>query len=242
MIKFGGIQMMSLISNLDRKDITKTLLGYKFALEEIKTKISILSEEYRIVHEYNPIEHVTARIKSPKSIMKKIEHKNLAWSLHEIENKIRDIAGVRIVCSFEEDIYRLAEMLSNQHDITVVEVKDYIKNPKENGYRSLHLIVKIPIFLTDSVRDVFVEIQIRTIAMDFWASLEHKIFYKYNKAVPAYIQKGLKEAADQVTALDNKMALLNKEVNILKEQNLEQTSPTDDMRKYIEQFIACKLE
>ena len=229
--------MMSLLNSLDTKDITKMFLGYKFALEEVNTKISILSEEYRIIHEYNPIEHVSTRIKSPKSIMKKIERKKLTWSLHEIEDKIRDIAGVRIVCSFEEDIYRVANMLSNQHDITVVEVKDYIKNPKENGYRSLHLIVKIPIFLTDSVRDVFVEIQIRTIAMDFWGSLEHKIFYKYNKDVPVHILKGLKEAADQVTALDNKMALLNKEINILKAQDTVETSQTDDTRKYIQQFI-----
>ena len=238
MIKLGEILMMSLLNSLDTKDITKMFLGYKFALEEVNTKISILSEEYRIVHEYNPIEHVSTRIKSPKSIMKKIEHKKLVWSLREIEDKIRDIAGVRIVCSFEEDIYRVAEMLRNQHDITFVEVKDYIKNPKENGYRSLHLIVKIPVFLTDSVRDVYVEIQIRTIAMDFWASLEHKIFYKYNKAVPVHIQKGLKEAADQVHALDNKMALLNKEVNILKEQNVVEHSPTNDIRNYIQQFIA----
>ena len=230
--------MLNLINNLERKDITKMLLGYKFALEEINTKISILFEEYRVVHEYNPIEHVSTRIKSPKSIMRKIEHKGLAWSIHEIENNIRDIAGVRIVCSFEEDIYRVAKMLCNQNDITVVEVKDYIKKPKENGYRSLHLIVKIPIFLTDSVRNVFVEIQIRTIAMDFWASLEHKIFYKYNKDVPVHIQKGLKEAADQVTALDNKMALLNTEVNTLKEQDMEETSPTDNLRNYIQQFIA----
>lgn len=230
--------MLSLITKLERKDITKLILGYKFALEEMNTKISILLEEYRIIHEYSPIEHVSTRIKSPKSIMRKIEHKNLEWSLHEIEDKIRDIAGVRIVCSFEEDLYRVAKMLINQKDITVVEVKDYIKKPKENGYRSLHLIVKIPIFLTDSVRDVFVEIQIRTIAMDFWASLEHKIYYKYNKDVPAVIRKGLKEAADQVTALDHKMSLLNKEVNILKEQDIEDTSYTDDMRKYIQQFIA----
>lgn len=234
--------MMSLLNSLDTKDITKMFLGYKFALEEVNTKISILSEEYRVVHEYNPIEHVSTRIKSPKSIMKKIEHKKLAWALHEIEDNIRDIAGVRIICSFEEDIYRVAEMLSNQNDITVVEVKDYIKKPKENGYRSLHLIIKIPIFLTDSVRNVFVEIQIRTIAMDFWASLEHKIFYKYNKDVPAHVQKGLKEAADQVTALDYKMALLNKEVNMLKEQEIEETSSTSDMPKYIQQFIAYNLK
>jgi len=229
--------MLNLINTLDRKDITKMLLGYKFALEEMNTKISILFEEYRLVHEYNPIEHVSTRIKSPKSILRKMQHKGLEWSISEIEDKIRDIAGVRIVCSFEEDIYRVAEMLINQNDINVIEVKDYIKKPKENGYRSLHLIVKIPIFLTDCVRDVFVEIQIRTIAMDFWASLEHKIYYKYNKAVPTAIKRSLKEAADQVTALDHKMSSLNKEVNILKERDIEENSQSNDMRKYIHQFM-----
>ena len=184
--------MINLMSTLNRKDVTKMMLGYKFALEEMNTKISILLEEYRIIHEYNPIEHVSTRIKSPKSILRKIEHRNLAWSLPEIEDKIRDIAGVRIVCSFEEDIYRVAKLLTQQCDIQVIEVKDYIQNPKRNGYRSLHLIVKVPVFLTDSVRDVFVEIQIRTIAMDFWASLEHKIYYKYNREVPADIVNSLK--------------------------------------------------
>ncbi len=229
--------MINLINTLDRKDVTKMMLGYKFALEEMNTKISILLEEYRIIHEYNPIEHVSTRIKSPKSIMRKIEHRNLAWTLPEIEDKIRDIAGVRIVCSFEEDIYRVAELLTKQRDIKVIEVKDYIKEPKRNGYRSLHLIVKIPVFLTDSVREVFVEIQIRTIAMDFWASLEHKIYYKYNRTVPEEIKNGLKEAADQVTALDYKMASLNKAVNILKERDIEENSQTNDIRKYIQQFM-----
>ena len=229
--------MINLITTLDRKDVTKMLLGYKFALEEMNTKISILLEEYRIIHEYNPIEHVSTRIKSPKSIMRKIEHRNLAWSIPEIEDKIRDIAGVRIVCSFEEDIYRVADMLTKQRDIQVIEVKDYIKNPKRNGYRSLHIIVTIPVFLTDSVRDVFVEIQIRTIAMDFWASLEHKIYYKYNRDVPTDIVNGLKEAADKVAQLDYQMASLNKDVNLLKELNNDENSQENDIRKYIRQFM-----
>ena len=229
--------MINLITTLDRKDVTKMLLGYKFALEEMNTKISILLEEFRIIHEYNPIEHVSTRIKSPKSIMRKIEHLNLAWAIPEIEDKIRDIAGVRIVCSFEEDIYRVAELIMNQRDLQVIEIKDYIKNPKRNGYRSLHLIIKVPVFLTDSVRDVFVEIQIRTIAMDFWASLEHKIYYKYNREVPAEIKNGLKEAAEKVAALDYQMALLNKEVNLLKELHIEENSQEKDIRKYIRQFM-----
>ena len=231
---------MNLIQNVDRKEITKLMLSYKFALEEINTRISILLEDFRLLHEYSPIEHVSTRIKSPTSIMKKMKHKQLSWSMKEIEENIRDIAGARIICSFEEDIYRVANMLCSQRDIKVIDIKDYIKNPKENGYRSLHLIVKIPVFLTDSVREVYVEVQIRTIAMDFWASLEHKIFYKYNKSVPLHIRQGLKEAADQTAALDNKMAALNKETNILKEKNRD--SNTDDIGRYIQQFITFNLQ
>ena len=239
-IMFGGINCMNLIQNVDRKEITKLMLSYKFALEEINTKISILLEDFRLIHEYSPIEHVSTRIKSPRKKKKKMEHKQLSWSMKEIEENIRDIAGARIICSFEEDIYRVANMLCSQRDIKVIDIKDYIKNPKENGYRSLHLIVKIPVFLTDSVREVYVEVQIRTIAMDFWASLEHKIFYKYNKSVPLHIRQGLKEAADQTAALDNKMAALNKETNILKEQNRD--SNTDDIGTYIQQFITFNLQ
>jgi len=230
---------MNRITNPGRKDIAKMMLGYKFAMQEINTKINILLEEFQLIHDYCPIEHITTRLKSPKSIVQKIERKQLEWSMHEIEDKIRDIAGVRIICSFEEDIYRVADMLCSQHDIKVIDTKDYIKNPKENGYRSLHFIFKIPVFLSDGVREVFVEVQIRTIAMDFWASLEHKIFYKYNKTVPIKIKQGLKEVAEEVAALDNKMAILNKDIKLFKEQ--DDDTEQDNMSNYIQQFLTYNL-
>ena len=230
---------MNRITNPGRKDIAKMMLGYKFAMQEINTKINILLEEFQLIHDYCPIEHITTRLKSPKSIVQKIERKQLEWSMHEIEDKIRDIAGVRIICSFEEDIYRVADMLCSQHDIKVIDTKDYIKNPKENGYRSLHFIFKIPVFLSDGVREVFVEVQIRTIAMDFWASLEHKIFYKYNKTVPIKIKQGLKEVAEEVAALDNKMAILNKDIKLFKEQ--DDDNEQDNMSNYIQQFLTYNL-
>lgn len=217
-----------------RKEISKMLLSYKFAMDDVLAKINMLQEEFKLIYEYNPIEHVTSRIKHPKSILKKLQHKNLPVTIDNVQNYIRDIVGIRIVCAFEEDLYRIADMLCQQHDITLIEKKDYIQNPKENGYRSLHLITKVPVFLTTEKREVFVEIQLRTIAMDFWASLEHKIYYKYQKAVPEHIRTGLKEAADQAAALDKKMANLNTEINILKS---EQPEEDNDIANFMRTFI-----
>lgn len=202
-----------------REQFTRFGLVYKFALEEISTKVNILKDEFRLIHDYNPIEHVNTRIKSAESLIKKIQKKNIPFSLEAIKENIRDIAGIRIICSFVSDIYRISEMIQAQSDIEVVEVKDYIKNPKPNGYQSLHIVMKIPVFMSDRVERVFVEIQIRTIAMDFWASLEHKIYYKYNKQIPEHLTKQLKEAADTVAELDRKMEDINNEINILKEND-----------------------
>ncbi|MBM7704374.1 GTP pyrophosphokinase family protein [Metabacillus iocasae] len=200
-------------------NLNRFRLSYKFALEEMQTKVNILREEFHVIHEYNPIEHISTRLKSPESILKKVMKKEVKLSLDEMRENIRDIAGLRITCSFIEDIYKVSDLIQSQDDITVVDVKDYIKNPKPNGYQSLHLVVKVPIFLSDGVEFVYVEVQIRTIAMDFWASLEHKIYYKYNKNIPAHIQDGLKEAAMQAAMLDRKMEQINHEVNILKQQD-----------------------
>src|SRR5699024_7584641 len=134
--------------------------------------------------DYNPIEHIKSRVKSPESILKKVKKRKIPLNIPSIQENIFDIAGLRINCSFVEDIYRVADMLVQQKDITLIETKDYIKSPKPNGYKSLHLIIQIPIFMSDRVEHVYAEVQIRTIAMDFWASLEHKIYYKYNKAIP----------------------------------------------------------
>lgn len=229
------------VENL-REQFTRFGLVYKFALEEISTKVNILKDEFRLIHDYNPIEHVNTRIKSAESLIRKIQKKNIPFSLEAIKENIRDIAGIRIICSFVSDIYRISEMIQAQSDIEVVEVKDYIKNPKPNGYQSLHIVMKIPVFMSDRVERVFVEMQIRTIAMDFWASLEHKIYYKYNKQIPEHLTKQLKEAADTVAELDRKMEDINNEINILKENDKSSEmealllNPRDLLLKMIKNF------
>ncbi|MEK3734798.1 MULTISPECIES: GTP pyrophosphokinase [Paenibacillus] len=204
-----------------RNEITRFMMKYKFALDEIETKVEILKEEFQALHDYSPIEHTKTRLKSPESIMKKLIRKGGNISLTSIEENIKDIAGMRITCSFISDIYKISDMLQNQSDLTVLNVKDYIQNPKPNGYQSLHLLVEVPVFFSDRLEKVCVEVQIRTIAMDFWASLEHKIFYKYNKDVPERLLKELKLAADSANALDRQMERLNHEVQAIKDAETE---------------------
>ncbi|XZF75050.1 GTP pyrophosphokinase [Bacillus sp. AL-1R] len=194
---------------------TNTLLIYKFALDEINTKIRILNEEFTLTHNHNPIEHVKSRLKKPESIIEKLERKGLELTQYNLEHYISDIAGVRISCSFISDIYMIYELLKQQDDIYIIEIKDYIKNPKPNGYKSFHMIIEIPIFLASETKRVKVEIQIRTVAMDFWASLEHKIFYKYNKKVPKAIIESLNEASATVNSLDYKMEMIRDQVEQL---------------------------
>ena len=155
---------------------------YNSALKEVRTKVEILNDEFQQVHQYNPIEYIKSRIKAPESIVKKLKRYGYDSSIDNMVNYINDIAGIRIVCSFTSDIYRLAEMIGKQNDLTVISVKDYIRHPKESGYKSYHMLVTVPIFLSDRIIDTKVEIQIRTMAMDFWASLEHKLRYK--KSIP----------------------------------------------------------
>ncbi|MGA9288398.1 MAG: GTP pyrophosphokinase family protein [Anaerobacillus sp.] len=193
------------------------LFIYKFALDEINTKLTILNDEFQFVHQHNPIEHVKSRIKSPESIMAKLQRKGLEVTTDNVHENINDIAGVRVTCSFTNDIYRIYDMIKNQDDIRLIDVKDYVKNPKPNGYKSLHLIVEIPVFLSKGPEHVRVEIQIRTIAMDFWASLEHKIYYKFEGEIPGNLSNELKEAADIVHYLDAKMMRIKDEVNEFKE-------------------------
>ncbi len=197
-------------------EMTRFMMAYKFALDEINTKINILKDEFTYIHDYNPIEHVKSRLKSPESIFKKIVKKGCPLSLDSIRSNVRDIAGIRINVSFISDIYEISKMLSNQKDIKVIESKDYIRNPKPNGYQSLHMILEIPIFMSDREEFVNVEVQIRTIAMDFWASLEHKIYYKYNKEIPERLTQELKDAATAATQLDQKMERINREINAYK--------------------------
>ncbi|WP_242634558.1 GTP pyrophosphokinase [Bacillus timonensis] len=210
-------------------ELLRFMMSYKFALEEMMTKINILKQEFKYIHDYNPIEHVSSRLKSPESILSKIDRKGYDYNIDSIKENIRDIAGIRITCSYISDIYKISEMLQQQKDVTVIECKDYIKNPKPNGYQSLHLIVQIPIFMSDREDHVFVEIQIRTIAMDFWASLEHKIYYKYNKEIPQHMKDELKEAAITASQLDKKMEKLQREMNKLKESaKAEELYKNDD--------------
>lgn len=188
------------------------LLLYEAALKEVNTKIEILNNEFKQAHRYNPIEHITSRIKTPESIAKKIRHSNRELTIANIVRYVNDIAGIRIICSFTSDIYRIADAIAKQNDVDVLKVKDYITQPKENGYMSYHMIVTVPIFLSDEVIKTKVEIQIRTIAMDFWASLEHKIYYKFEGNAPESIRNELRECAQIVSYLDNKMLGLNEEI------------------------------
>ena len=201
-------------------DSWKTVIFlYNSALKEVNTKLEILNDEFQHVHQYNPIEYFKTRIKTPESIVKKLKRYGYESSIDNMVNYVNDIAGIRIVCSFTSDIYRIAEMIGKQNDLTVVSVKDYIKNPKENGYKSYHMLVTVPIFLTDQVVDTKVEIQIRTIAMDFWASLEHKIYYKFEGNAPEYISRELKDCADIVSMLDARMLRLNEAIIQAKKEN-----------------------
>ena len=185
---------------------------YNSALKEVGTKLDILNDEFVHIHKYNPIEYIKKRIKTPESIVKKLKRDGYDVTVENMVNYINDIAGIRIVCSFTSDIYRLAEMIGKQNDLTVVSIKDYIKHPKVSGYKSFHMHVTIPIFLSDRVVDTKVEIQIRTIAMDFWASLEHKIYYKFEGNAPDYISRDLRACAEIVSDLDAKMLQLNEAI------------------------------
>jgi len=195
-------------------ELQRFMLEYEFALREIETKILILRDEFQQMHEYNPIEHVSSRVKSADSILRKVARRGLPTQgatpdLTMMREHLTDIAGVRVTCSFVTDAYRLFDLLTEQEDVTIRRVKDYIKQPKPNGYMSLHAIVEVPVFMSTGRVDVPVEIQFRTIAMDFWASLEHKIYYKYEGNVPAGLLAELKDAADTAADLDARMERLH---------------------------------
>lgn len=185
---------------------------YDAALRQVVTKIDILNGEFAHVHRYNPIEHVKSRIKEPQSIVKKLKRQGHEVTLENMLKYIKDIAGVRIICSFTSDIYRIADMLAQQADLKVLELTDYLAEPKVSGYRSYHMLVTVPVYLSDGVVDTKVEIQIRTIAQDFWASLEHKIYYKFEGNAPAFISQELRDCARIVSELDAKMLSLNEAI------------------------------
>lgn len=190
----------------------EAMLDYNSALKQIETKLDILNDEFQHIHRYNPIEHIKARIKTPESIVKKLRRYGLEFTLDNMEKAVNDIAGVRITCSFTSDIFRLADMIRDQKDIRVLSTKDYITTPKPSGYRSYHMIVSVPVYFSDRIKEVKVEIQIRTVAMDFWASLEHKIHYKFEGKAPQHIKDELIECSKMIADLDAKMLSLNEEI------------------------------
>ncbi len=187
-------------------------LIYNAALKQMETKMEILNEEFQHVHQYNPIEHIKARMKTPESIVKKLKRHGRESTIENMVNHINDIAGIRIICSFTSDIYRIAEMIREQKDLKVIATKDYITYPKASGYRSYHMIVTVPVYLSDRIVDAKVEVQIRTVAMDFWASLEHKIHYKLEGDAPEHIRNELIECAHMVMDLDARMLSLNEQI------------------------------
>ena len=206
-----------------REEFTRFMMQYRFGIDEVTTKITILRDEFAHLHDYNPIEHLSSRLKSPESIVNKIDRKQCEPTFDAIRRTITDIAGVRVTCSFVTDVYRVFEMLADQADVRVLHVRDYIAAPKPNGYRSLHGIIEVPVFLSDGVVPVTVEVQLRTIAMDFWASLEHKIYYKYDKAVPPELLADLTEAAETASRLDATMETLHDQVR----GGTREAAPTD---------------
>jgi putative GTP pyrophosphokinase len=210
----------------EEEEWKQVMLMYDSALKQVYTKMEILNNEFKLNHQYNPIEHITSRLKSTQSIAKKMRHNGRELTVENIVKYINDVAGIRVICSFTSDIYRIADLIAKQSDVQVLKVKDYMICPKENGYTSYHMIVSVPIFLSNTTVNTKVEIQIRTIAMDFWASLEHKIYYKFEGNAPERIRKELKECADVVSYLDHKMLTLNEEVRIY--------NPDDYERQYRE--------
>ncbi len=212
----------------------RMLLLYESALEVIRAKINVLNKEFVLRFGYTPIEHISSRIKSPKSILRKMNINHREPLISNVVKYINDVAGIRIICSFTTDIYTIAELISSQNDVKVIKVKDYIAHPKDNGYMSYHMIVSVPVYLSQQVVFTKVEIQIRTIAMDFWASLEHKIYYKFDGNAPAHIRRELKECADITAFLDRKMLALNEEI-----QNYKVTA---DMPDFIENYKSETIE
>ena len=188
------------------------ILACHCGIKEVRTKLEILSDEMQLQYSRNPIESIKSRIKTPESIVKKLKRYGFESTIDNMVKHVKDIAGIRIICSFTSDIYRIAEMIAEQRDIKVIEVKDYITYPKASGYKSYHMIVTVPVYLSDRTVDTRVEVQIRTVAMDFWASLEHKMHYKFEGDAPEHIRNELIECAKMVSDLDARMLSLNDEI------------------------------
>ena len=189
------------------------MMMYTCAIREVKTKLEVLNDELSIKNQRNPIEMIKSRVKKPISIVEKLQRRNLPVTLESMMNNLDDVAGIRVICSFVDDIYAVANMLVSQDDITVIAIKDYIKNPKPTGYRSYHLIIEIPVFFSEEKKNLRVEVQIRTIAMDFWASLDHQLKYKKDIGAAAdEISEDLRQCAEVIAATDQHMLQIRKSI------------------------------
>ncbi len=221
-MEFADFFEMDRLSEHDEEQLIESamqmqqvMLLYEAGIREIKTKLDILSDESRISGKPNPIDSIKSRIKTPRSIIGKLKRRGYPISLQSMMENLNDIGGIRVICPFIEDIYTVADMLMRQDDLTLLEKKDYIRSPKPNGYRSLHLILEVPIFLSEATKPVRIELQLRTIAMDFWASLEHQLRYKSDIEVPPQISDDLKACADVIAATDEEMQRIAKELHVL---------------------------
>lgn len=226
------------------KQMLESMLGFKellmmyaCAIKEIRTKFEVLNTEFNVRYKRNPISHIETRLKSNTSIIMKMMRKSLPITRAAIEENINDVAGIRIICSYKDDIYRLAESLLRQDDITLLAKKDYIQNPKPNGYRSYHMIVSVPVFFANERRDVKVEVQIRTIAMDFWASLEHQMKYKQATPQESEIEARLKVCADAISSIDAEMLALRKQIDAGKDIQTEEDLLFERLRHLSEPIV-----
>ncbi|MCI8284085.1 MAG: GTP pyrophosphokinase family protein [Firmicutes bacterium] len=201
--------------------LQEALMMYSCAIREVKTKLEVLNDELSIRNQRNPIEFIKTRVKKPYSILEKLNRRGFEISIQSVFENLNDVAGIRVICSFVDDIYTVAEMLTNQDDVTLLEVKDYIKNPKPNGYRSLHLIIQVPVYFSDKKEELRAEVQIRTIAMDFWASLEHDLRYKQDIPDTEAVQEELKSCADTIANTDKRMMALRDKIETMKSANVE---------------------
>ena len=203
-------------------DYKEMRMRYSCAIKEVRTKFDVLNSEFNVRYQRNPITSINSRLKSSTSIMEKLSRKGLSFTVENVEENLFDVAGIRVVCSYVDDIYVLAEALAQQDDITVIRRKDYIRNPKPNGYRSYHMIVSVPVFFSDQTREMAVEVQIRTIAMDFWASLEHQLKYKQDVPNQREIVEQLTDCAERIAAVDEQMRQVRAKIELSEDMPTEE--------------------
>ncbi len=212
-------------------DYKEMRMRYSCAIKEVRTKFDVLNSEFNVRYQRNPITSINSRLKSSASIMEKLSRKGFSFTVENVEKNLFDVAGIRVVCSYVDDIYVLAEALAQQDDITVIRRKDYIRNPKPNGYRSYHMIVSVPVFFSDQTREMAVEVQIRTIAMDFWASLEHQLKYKQEVPDQEEIVRNLTECAEQIALIDEQMWRVRRKIESSEDLPTEEEVLLEKLRK-----------